>query len=227
MIVPEALGLGAAAEAARRCCIGLRRRSWLKRFRRPISSAGSMPSRAMRSRIAGHSSSMKRPRSPSRSRARAPGATNRPTPRLDNDQPFVLETLISLGDGQGVRLLLGGKRADRRQADRRREIGRRGSHRRSSRGGERKRAFRGACEASCCSNTAARIDGQSYRWRPFLYNLRRIRPRPFIKIATGRADEDEAGNTLSRAAEGRVDHRRIGAPAGDPATDIAHAHGRR
>src|SRR6185437_2651584 len=33
-------------------------------------------------------------------------------PALHDDQPFVLETLVSLGDGERIRLLLSGKRAD-------------------------------------------------------------------------------------------------------------------
>ena len=137
----------------------------------------------MRSRIAGHSSSMKRLRSPSRSRARAPGATNRPTPRRTVDQTFVLESLIGLGDRQRVRLLLGCERANRRQAGRRHEICRRGLRRQSSRGGGRRLAFRGSCEASCCSNTAARIVGQSTGGVPFLDDLRQIGTRPLFEFA--------------------------------------------
>src|SRR5436190_12029387 len=34
---------------------------------------------------------------------------------LDDNQPFILESLVGLGDGQRVRLFLRGERADRRQ----------------------------------------------------------------------------------------------------------------
>src|SRR6185312_5541010 len=52
-----------------------------------ISSAASIPSRRMRVRISGHSSLRKRVRSDSLRRARAPGATNMPTPRFTTISP--------------------------------------------------------------------------------------------------------------------------------------------
>ena len=52
----------------------------------------------MRSRIAGHSSSTKRLRSPSRRRAPGAGRNEQPDAAADGHQAFVLKTLIGLGD---------------------------------------------------------------------------------------------------------------------------------
>ena len=115
-----------------------------------------MPSRVMRSRIAGHSSSMKRLRSPSRSRTRARG-DEQADAAPDVDQAFVLESLVGLGDRQRVRLLLGGKRTNRGKGVAVTEFAGEDCVGDRLRGGGRKRAFRGSCEASCCGNTAARM----------------------------------------------------------------------
>ena len=82
---------------------------------RAINSVGSIPSRPMRSRICGHSRRMNCSRSLLLSLARGAGGDEHADAALDHHQPFVLEPLIGLGDGQRVGAFLGGQRAHRRQ----------------------------------------------------------------------------------------------------------------
>ena len=56
---------------------------------------------------------MKAWRSLVRRRERGAGSDEHADAALDHDQPFVLEALIGLGDGQRIGALLGGERADR------------------------------------------------------------------------------------------------------------------
>ena len=74
-----------------------------------------MPSRFMRARISGHSSLRKRLRSDSRRRDAGAGGDEHADAAFDDDQAFVLKTLIGLGHGQRIGLLLGGEGADRGQ----------------------------------------------------------------------------------------------------------------
>ena len=151
---------------------------------------------------------------------------------LDHDQPFVLESLIGLGDGQRIGLLLGGEGADRRQRVAVAYIGRRGSRRRSFRAGGRKPAFRGAVSASCCPNTAVRDKVQAEK-STFAAAARaatrfaaagaaapraRVPAWPMkMKPAIRSPGPQKAARTRSR----------IGLPAGHPAGDDSRARGRR
>jgi hypothetical protein len=86
VVVPGALGLAAGAEAGTAMLYAVSAEAALARsaFR---SSSASMPRRFMRSRMAGHSWRTNVARSDSRRRARAPAATNMPTPRLTTISP--------------------------------------------------------------------------------------------------------------------------------------------
>jgi hypothetical protein len=78
------------------------------------TSAGSMPSRVMRSRIWGHSCS-RNVSVPSRATCRPRLADEHADAALDADQPVGLELLVGLGHGQRIGALLGGERAHRGQ----------------------------------------------------------------------------------------------------------------
>jgi hypothetical protein len=77
------------------------------------TSAGAIPSRAIRSRICGHSSSRKTVRSAARSLSAAPFADEHADAALDADQPVGLELLVGLGDSERIGALLGGEGRDR------------------------------------------------------------------------------------------------------------------
>ena len=67
----------------------------------------------MRSRIAGHSLVMKRFALAGAEPRRRAGSDEHADTALDDDQAFVLESLICLGDRQRIGALFGGKRTDR------------------------------------------------------------------------------------------------------------------
>ncbi len=83
----------------------------------------------MRSRMVGHSLEMKSVRWALRSFAGGARGDEHADAALDDDEAFVLETLIGFGDRQRVGALFGGQAPGPREAGRRRYSGRRESRR--------------------------------------------------------------------------------------------------
>ena len=163
----------------------------------------SMPRRAIRSRICGHSCLMKRFALGFAQAGAGAGGDEHADAALDDDQPFVLEALIGLGDGQRVGALLGGEGADRGKRVAVAEFA--GEDRVGDRVAQadvnRLVAWCGYwSEASCCHNTALR-DASVNRFggTQGLTTLSSGGRGRSSSSRAGMTEEDEAGDPFARS----------------------------
>ena len=148
---------------------------------------------------------------------------------LDDDQPFILETLIGFGDGQRIGLFLRGQRADRGQGV---AVGilageDRVGDRLAQPDVHRLFVLLSKRHAVVIQRIARSfnplIELSQIRRSPRSAHGRKRRALAILELARGVADEDEAGDPLTSSAEGGPHALGISAPAGHPSRDIADA----